>query len=212
MAVPYVAAEFIFGRREQRYRSHRDAFDLNDDEFRRQYRLSKDVVRWLCDELRSATGIRRRRIIETAEQQVLCALRFFATGSFQGMVATDEHLSVSQRTVSEAVRAVATAIVERLGERWVNFNVDAAVKEGFARADGKLGGVVGCVDGTLVAILGPRDTPNITKAAYWCRKHYYALNVMVINGSILCASVSQHSLNSMIVQCKNAPKAERRHN
>lgn len=105
MAVPYVAAEFIFGRREQRYRSHRDAFELNNDEFRRQYRLSKDVVRWLCDELRSATGIRRRRIIDTtmtAEQQVLCALRFFATGSFQGMVATDEHLSVSQRTVSEA--------------------------------------------------------------------------------------------------------------
>ncbi|XP_042149266.1 uncharacterized protein LOC121837638, partial [Ixodes scapularis] len=35
----------------------------------------------------------------TVEQQVLCALRFFETGSFEGMVATDEHLSVSQLTV-----------------------------------------------------------------------------------------------------------------
>ncbi|KAM7313323.1 disintegrin and metalloproteinase domain-containing protein 10 [Ixodes scapularis] len=34
----------------------------------------------------------------TVEPQVLCALRFFGTGSFQGMVATDEHLSVSHMT------------------------------------------------------------------------------------------------------------------
>lgn len=44
------------------------------------------------------------------EQQVLCALRFFGTGSFQGMVATDEHLSVSHMTVSRAVRVFAAAI------------------------------------------------------------------------------------------------------
>lgn len=44
------------------------------------------------------------------EQQVLCALRFFGTGSFQGMVATDEHLSVSHMTVNRAVRVFAAAI------------------------------------------------------------------------------------------------------
>ncbi|KAG0431451.1 hypothetical protein HPB47_021770 [Ixodes persulcatus] len=95
-----------------------DAFQLPDDDFRRQYRLSKAVVRWLCEELRSAPGLRRRRTIASAmtvEQQVLCALRFFGTGSFQGMVATDEHLSVSQMTVSRAVRVAAAAIVECLG-------------------------------------------------------------------------------------------------
>lgn len=47
----------------------------------------------------------------TVEPQVLCALRFFETGSFQGMVATDEHLSVSHMTVSRAVRVFAAAIV-----------------------------------------------------------------------------------------------------
>ncbi|CAN8026631.1 unnamed protein product, partial [Ixodes persulcatus] len=185
MAVPYAAAELIFRHRRRRYRDHRDAFQLPDNDFRRQYRLSKNVVRWLCDELRSAPGLRRRRTIAstmTVEQQVLCALRFFGTGSFQGMVATDEHLSVSQMTVSRAVRVVAVAIVECLGSRWINFHAEskAATKEGFARADGMLAGVVGCVDGTHVAILGPRDTQTFTKAAYWCRKHHYALNVMVV--------------------------------
>ncbi|KAM7295132.1 retrovirus-related Pol polyprotein from transposon 17.6 [Ixodes scapularis] len=37
----------------------------------------------------------------TVEQHVLCALRFFGTGSFQGMVATDENLSVSHMTFAE---------------------------------------------------------------------------------------------------------------
>ncbi|KAM7295131.1 hypothetical protein ISCGN_024636 [Ixodes scapularis] len=36
----------------------------------------------------------------TAEQQVLCTLRFFGTGSFQGMVATDENLSAFHMTGS----------------------------------------------------------------------------------------------------------------
>ncbi|KAM7287657.1 hypothetical protein ISCGN_031348 [Ixodes scapularis] len=185
MAVPYAAAELIFRHRRRRYRDHRDAFQLPDDDFRRQYRLSKNVVRWLCDELRSTPGLRTRRSIAstmTVEQQVLCALRFFGTGSFQGMVAADEHLSVSQMTVSRAVRAVAAAIVECLGSGWINFHAEsrAATKEGFARADGMLAGVDGYVDGTHVAILGPRDTETVTTAAYWCRKHQYALNVMVV--------------------------------
>ncbi|KAG0432165.1 hypothetical protein HPB47_021109 [Ixodes persulcatus] len=66
-------------------------------------------------------------------------------GSLQGMVATDEHLSVSQMTASRAVRVVAPAIVECLGSRWINFHAKskAATKEGFARADGMLAGVVG---------------------------------------------------------------------
>ncbi|KAG0445701.1 hypothetical protein HPB47_018710, partial [Ixodes persulcatus] len=138
---------------------HRDAFELPEETFRRQYRLAKNVVRWLCDELREEPELRRLRgswTVMTVEQQVLCALRFYATGSFQGMVASDEHIARDQATVSIVVRAVSLAIVQ-------------------------IPGVIGCVDGTMIAIVGPsQNDPTVTKAAYWCRKQYYALDVVVV--------------------------------
>ncbi|KAG0426232.1 hypothetical protein HPB47_026648 [Ixodes persulcatus] len=153
-------------------RPHRDAFELPEETFRRQYRLAKNVVRWLCDELREEPELRRLRgswTVMTVEQQVLCALRFYATGSFQGMVASDEHIARDQATVSIVVRAVSLAIVQDDVER------------GFQRL-GRIPGVIGCVDGTMIAIVGPsQNDPTVTKAAYWCRKQYYALDVMSID-------------------------------
>ncbi|KAG0443260.1 hypothetical protein HPB47_015118 [Ixodes persulcatus] len=98
--------------------AHREAFELPEETFRRLYRLAKNVVRWLCDELREEPQLRRLRgswTVMTVEQQVLCALRFYATGSFQGMVASDEHIASHQATVSIVVRAVSLAIVQCLG-------------------------------------------------------------------------------------------------
>ncbi|KAG0431685.1 hypothetical protein HPB47_021541 [Ixodes persulcatus] len=160
---------------------------MDDVDFQRHYRLSKDVVRWLCDELRGDPGLRRwsrARTVVTVEQQVLVALRFFATGSYQGFVGSDRNLSVHQTMVSSAVRAVAVAIVRRLGPAWVAFaetvEERAATQEAFLQR-GDLPGVVWCVDGTFVAIKGPsRFDRTVTKALYWCRKLHYALNVMVV--------------------------------
>ncbi|KAG0422183.1 hypothetical protein HPB47_001979 [Ixodes persulcatus] len=121
--------------------------------------------------------------VRTVDQQVLCALRFYATGSYQGQVASDQHITAHQTTISACVRAVATAIMRRLGPRWIAFpetaEQRAATQEAFLRR-GSLPGVVGCVDGTFVAIKGPsKYEPTVTRALYWCRKLYYALNVMV---------------------------------
>ncbi|KAM7281526.1 putative nuclease HARBI1 [Ixodes scapularis] len=103
------------------------------------------------------------------EQQVLCALRFYAIGSYQGQVASDRHLAVHQTNI---------AFPKTAEER-------AATQEAFLRR-GSLPGVVGCVDGTFVAIKGPsKYYPTVTKALYWCRKQYYALNVMVVSDADL---------------------------
>lgn len=38
------------------------------------------------------------------------------------------------------------------------------------------------MDGTQIAIKGLfEDDPRFTKAAYWCRKNYYALNAMIVS-------------------------------
>lgn len=40
----------------------------------------------------------------------------------------------------------------------------------------------GCVDGTQVAIKAPSEKdPRFNKAAYWCRKQYYAVNAMIVS-------------------------------
>ncbi|KAM7306976.1 putative nuclease HARBI1 isoform X2 [Ixodes scapularis] len=174
------------------YREHRDAFELPEEIFRKQYRLPKIVVRWLCDELREEPEVRRVRsswTVMTVELQVLCALRFYGTGSFQGMVASDEHVARDQKTVSVAVRAVSVAIVRRLGVQrgWIHFPETPSerfdAEKGF-RLLGRIPGVIGCVDGTMVSIVGPsKNDPTVTKAAYWCRKYFYALNVMVVTAA-----------------------------
>ncbi|KAL1444802.1 hypothetical protein MTO96_045395 [Rhipicephalus appendiculatus] len=84
-------------------------------------------------------------------------------------------------TVSKCVRRVARAIVNAgIRNKWVHFprtpEEKAAVKEGFLRL-GPLPGVIGCVDGSFIAIVAPKGKQ---KAAFFCRKGYYALNVMFI--------------------------------
>ncbi|KAM7299051.1 putative nuclease HARBI1 isoform X1 [Ixodes scapularis] len=127
----------------------------------------------------------------TVELLVLCALRFYAMGSFQGMVASDEHVARDQKTVSVAVRAVSVAIVRRLGVQrgWIHFPETPSerfdAEKGF-RLLGRIPGVIGCVDGTMVSIVDPsKNDPTVTKAAYWCRKYFYALNVMVVSTLML---------------------------
>ncbi|KAM7298315.1 putative nuclease HARBI1 [Ixodes scapularis] len=93
----------------------------------------------------------------TVELQVLCALRFYGTGSFQGMVASDEHVARDQKTVSVAVRAVSVAIVRRLGVQrgWIQFPETPSerfdAEKGF-RLLGRIPGVISCVDGTMVLV------------------------------------------------------------
>ncbi|KAM7295676.1 hypothetical protein ISCGN_025173 [Ixodes scapularis] len=114
MAVLYAAAELIFRHRRRRYRDHRGR--LSTPRRRLSGTIQAIESRCALTLRRASFGARtsRRRTIAstmTVEPQVLCAIRFFGTGSFQGMVATDEHLSVSHMTVSRAVRVFAAAIV-----------------------------------------------------------------------------------------------------
>ncbi|XP_037555700.2 putative nuclease HARBI1 [Dermacentor silvarum] len=172
------AAARQLGRRRGR-REAEDAFDMPDDVFR-HFRLRKETVRWLCDEVAEELGGVRSTAL-SVERQVLCALRFFATGSFQGSVGSEETIGVTQPAVRKCVRRVAEAIVHAgTRNKWVHYprtsEEKAAVKEGFLRRGG-IPGVISCVDGSLIAIIAPKGD---NKASYMCRKGFYALNSMFI--------------------------------
>ncbi|XP_065293051.1 putative nuclease HARBI1 [Dermacentor albipictus] len=185
MVVPFIV-QWLELQEERQFREHRDAFQMPEEMFRSRYRLSKDLARWLCEELRPVL-VRERvntRTALTVEVQILCALRFLATGGFQGAIASDEDLTTSQSSVRRSVHAVIEAIVDCIGDAWISFPDDTAAlssaSEGFVRRDCRFQGCVGAVDGTFVCIRAPSDRDDANKAAYFCRKGYYALNVMVV--------------------------------
>jgi hypothetical protein len=53
--------------------------------------------------------------------QVLAALRFFATGSYQAAVGNDLHLGISQSSTSRSIHEVCAAVNARLAGRTVQF-------------------------------------------------------------------------------------------
>ncbi|XP_050043753.1 putative nuclease HARBI1 [Dermacentor andersoni] len=182
MAAPIVALLESLG--QPRRRIFRGAFDeLTEEEFREHFRLSKSTVRWLCEQLEEAIGGLRTGGIITTQNKVHCALRFFATGSFQRSIGSEEFVSVGQASVSESIHAVAEAItVVGRQEGWVSFPLTtagkASAKAAFADR-GRIPGVVACVDGTLIAIKQPEGLSPGATAGFMSRKGFYALNTII---------------------------------
>ncbi|XP_065285914.1 putative nuclease HARBI1 [Dermacentor albipictus] len=146
----------VLRRRRREHGEPDDAFEMSDDHFRRLFRLSKGTVRLLCEELAGELEAERATGL-SVERNVMCSLCFFATGSFQASIGSEETIRVSQSTVSECVRRVAEAVVNAgARNKWVHFpktaGEKAAMKEGFLRR-GVIPGVIGCVDGSLIAII-----------------------------------------------------------
>ncbi|XP_037508778.1 putative nuclease HARBI1 [Rhipicephalus sanguineus] len=130
------------------------AFDLPDDVFRQRYRLKKETVWLLCDELAEELGDARTTTL-SVEQQVLRALRFFATGSCQvSSVESDDPTGVTQPTDSKTRRPSRKPSVGA-----VPFPASSDV------------------DASLIAIIAPKGD---RKTWFMSPEGYYALNVMFI--------------------------------
>ncbi|XP_063063602.1 putative nuclease HARBI1 [Engraulis encrasicolus] len=108
--------------------------------------------------------------------QVMLALRFFASGTFQMVLGGT--LGVSQSSVCRVVRDVATALCGRAG-MFIKFPTTAAqcitIKQQFSDIAG-FPNVLGAVDGTHVAIKAPQENEDL----YVNRKHFHSINVQVI--------------------------------
>ncbi|XP_013397341.1 putative nuclease HARBI1 [Lingula anatina] len=153
---------------------------FTDAETVSRYRLSKEEIRRLVRVLEPAlVRSTNRSHALTPTQQVLVALRFLATGSFQSVVG-DIH-GVSQPSASRAIRAVVEAICASDDHSLsVHFPSEQAEVRRTQNEFHSIAGfprVLGCVDGTMIAIKSPTaDVEN----AYVCRKGFHAINVQAI--------------------------------
>ena len=170
-------------RRERVVRDRRNPLDHYDDaELVKRYRFSREGIMTITDIV--AADVQhptRRNYALLPYQQVLIALQYYATGTFQ-YVAGDP-LQVSQQTAWRAIHRVTDSLAKKIGD-YVKFpdarNI-ASVKDGFywMRNNYTFPGVIGCVDGTHIWIL----SPHTNEVDYVNRKGYTSLNCQVIRAS-----------------------------
>lgn len=165
-------------RRERVIRDRRNPLDIYDDvELYDRFRFRRNELLEIMDEL--APHVEHTSLKNNAlpcELQILIALRFFASGSFQNEVG--DMIGVHKSTSCRAIRRVTLAL-ERISPRYVYFPQDprelVVIKEQFLRI-ANFPNVVACVDGTHVKILCPPQE----EYAYVNRKGYHSINVQLM--------------------------------
>jgi len=113
--------------------------------------------------------------------QVMVALRFFATGSFQ-LVNADVH-NITRASVSHITRDV-TACLNRVCNQFIKMPTDQAelhtIMQGFYDI-ANFPNIVGAIDGTHVRIKSPSTDEHL----YVNRKNYHSINVQGVCDSNL---------------------------
>ena len=171
----------VDGRRKRKQREFRSiGFTIDgytDEELRARYRFGKESIEYitdlLADNLRRKTN--RNHPLSTL-QQVLIALRFYASGSFLQVVG--DTVGVNKSTVSRVVANVSRALVARQQEyvKWPRQQQElGSLKTAFYQR-GRFPCVIGCVDGTHIRIQAPNKNEN----SYVNRKGFHSINVQGI--------------------------------
>ncbi|KAJ8974307.1 hypothetical protein NQ317_009547 [Molorchus minor] len=170
-------AQFNIERRIMRNNS--DPFSLSDTHFVNIFRLNKDMVNYLIQELTPHMPVSMHPNAVDPQLKILATLYFFANGSYQRVIGNSFLLSMAQNTISNCVNEVSSLIVNHLSDNWILFpstrEDKLAIKEQFM-AHTNFPGVIGAVDCTHVAIVAPLEEEH----NYINRKGYHSKNVQVV--------------------------------
>ena len=163
----------------RRVRHLRDRFnpleEYDDEDFRLRFRLRKDSVSDLANILdKDLKHQTRRGLALTPMQQVLIALRFYATGTFQRVIG--DLFGVSVFAACKVIHKVSRTIA-KLKRRFLSIPENLAdVKRKFYDID-HFPGVIGAIDCTHVRIICPN---NENVMAFVNRKQFYSINVQAV--------------------------------
>jgi len=131
----------------------KDIFDMfNDEQIVKTFRFDKQTILYITglveDGLPERYTESERKLLPV--DQVLLALQFFATGTFQSVVANV--LRVSQPSVQRSIHAVAKALCQLLTNHIFIDNTNLVPLQGDFAEIVNMPGVFGCIDGTHVRI------------------------------------------------------------
>lgn len=145
--------------------------------FIESYRVNKDIFKMLLDKIGNSLAEKHRFITPTT--QLAATLRFLATGSYQLGIAKDQDINIGRSTFSKVLHFVIQELESCLCPGYIQLNMSPAEmnasKEHFYR-EFNFPGVIGCVDGTHIKILKPKDDESL----FFNRKGYFSINAMVV--------------------------------
>ena len=169
----------IYTRRDRNFNLNGNLLDgLSEAEVKSRYRFSRDSIQYITDTL--APDLERpteRNHALKPQEQVLVALRFFASGSFLELVG-DTVGGIPKCTVSRIVSRVSTALARKQNQfiLWPSTAAERQeIKQGFFEKGG-FPGVIGCIDGTHIRIQGP----SAHESDFVNRKGFHSINVQAI--------------------------------
>lgn len=169
-----------------------EPFDLPDPTFLETYRLPKDLVRNIIEEVTPVMPETTKSIEFSVESKVLAALSFYASGKFQKSIGGRSDPSLTQYFVGSAVQQVTEAINHpSIVKKYIHFphlrNERDIIKTRFYMKYA-IPNVVGCIDCTHVPIARPDDDQKVhfnksyhsKKAQIICDSE---LNIMSVDAS-----------------------------
>ncbi|CAH0720890.1 unnamed protein product, partial [Brenthis ino] len=164
----------------RRLRDASDPLQLPEREFIGHFRLTKLGFQQVLVELSSHLPLVRRNTGVRNELKILAALNFYANGSYQRNVGASFLLNMSQPTFSKCLHEVTGALNTcEILRKYIKFPMTQHEREiimkDFMEKFG-FPGVIGCIDGTHVALIRPKEHEE----AYFNRKNYHSLNVLLI--------------------------------
>ncbi|KAJ8913404.1 hypothetical protein NQ315_008797 [Exocentrus adspersus] len=139
-------------------RENSDVFSLPDQRFIDLFRLTKNMVRYLFNELIRYMRPRSRVGDVSPENRIMAALHFFATGSYQRTSGTNRLFPMSQQSVGRSIKEVSQLINQHIAPIYIVFPTTARQKNNIKQSfmeQSRFPGVIGCVDCTHVALLAP---------------------------------------------------------
>lgn len=161
-------------------REESDPFSIEDTRFKELFRLNKDMAQHVLNGILPQLDQGNNPVAIAGVVKFFAVLSFFGTGTYQRVIGRSFDISMSQQSISRAIKEVTTAIITTFAEQWVHFprseEEKNAIKGRFMETT-NFPGVIGCVDCTHVEIL----RPTIEEHNYLCRKGYHSKNIQIVS-------------------------------
>lgn len=165
-------------RKARVFRHRTNPLDEYDDgELLKRYRLSRELILQLYEEIGAELEPQtQRNHAIPAIIKICCALRYYASGSYQAVLG--DGLGIHKSSVSVIINSVTDKICHLRG-RYIKFprtfEEQRRVKEGFHEV-ADMPNVLGAIDGTLINIVAPEEEEHV----FVNRKGNHSLNVVCV--------------------------------
>ncbi|XP_046976395.1 putative nuclease HARBI1 [Vanessa cardui] len=171
-----IIENYVINQRIKVYRPRGNPFSLDDEEFRKRYRFSKETATFIINLVREDLKLSAKGCGTSPELQVLTAIRCWGRREIQED-AGDLH-GLSQATTSRICNRVARALAKHSSE-YIKMPTSLAEEQRLmmeCRQIRNFPSVIGCIDCTHIKI---KKHGGDLAQYYVNRKGFYSLNVQV---------------------------------